>query len=181
MRARRAIEGEDVLELVDVALSHTAVVVRGEDLARPVGAVGDDEADVEAEGRDLDLDQDPPAAPPATAPIAQAGEHAHILTGALETSLGACYERRGELLQAHVAAETDGARETVVLEPVVGPGGGKSGIRTEHQRGQRRVPLQPRTRRSSFGNRLSIERALPLRTLAECNASQVPSKIISGS
>ena len=157
-RTGQSIDGEAVLELVDVALRCPAVVVPGKDVARPAGAVGDDEADVGPQGRDLDLDENAAAAPPAPGAIAQAGEPPHVLPGALEALLGAGDERCGQLLQSRIAAEADGVGEAVVFEPVVKPRGGETSVGAQRQRDPRRVRAQARHETIELGQQ-AVDRA----------------------
>src|SRR5712691_7791835 len=76
--------GVDVeLEFLDPILRRPAVVIPGDEIGGAAAPVGDHEADVEALGRDVDLDQDATSVRPTSGPMPEAGAKVDRLAGSI--------------------------------------------------------------------------------------------------
>ena len=102
--AAEPVGAEAILELLDAVLALAAIVVKGKDLRRPAGTVGDDEAQVDSGGRVLGLVADAALTWPTAGTMAKTGEAALRNSGAAIEARQTFLPRCGLPLKDHVGS-----------------------------------------------------------------------------
>lgn len=138
---RKPVGIEIALKFLDAVLALSAIIVPGKDFFSPTRAVGNNEADVGAQGAHFDLNHDPAFFLPAPGPMPKAIENSERLFGAGILALGSLKPAFGSLFKDRVGGNPDGIKRLEGFQSDVDLWSGRAGVRPIAELALRKTPL----------------------------------------
>src|SRR5581483_9963800 len=159
--AAQPVSAEAVLELFDTVLALTTVVIEGKNLGSTTGAVGDEEAQIGADGGVLGLVADAALVRPAAGAMAEAGEAALRQLRATIAPLQRLLQGLGMALKNRIGRDAESVLNAEELAELVQQRQSKPGIAAQFDRYSGKRGLQARNQAGQHGYDAGVTGGVP--------------------